>query len=273
MSDEAFLQAIRADPDDEAARLIYADWLDERGNAARAEFLRLQAHLRTLQPDEPRHKDLDVRLREVLASQFDPDWLARVERTDRYTVLWSMGRHREMEAAGEVGRPLSYVLGSPFNPQMRFSDIKLRAGDYVYLLWLRDGSLRLVARMRIQAVPNPKEYFAAHPERRPVGLEWKGWLRRERKSDTEIDMMIGQWAGEILVGEGGTPIRFDLAIPPDMNERYIRADRHLRPVRKTIPPIPPNAMEVSGIHRLTHRSAQDFDDLLRSAWPLGEREE
>jgi uncharacterized protein (TIGR02996 family) len=38
--DEPFLRAILATPEDMATRLIYADWLEERGDA-RAEYLRL----------------------------------------------------------------------------------------------------------------------------------------------------------------------------------------------------------------------------------------
>jgi uncharacterized protein (TIGR02996 family) len=38
----AFLAAIAAAPDDDLPRLVFADWLDEHGDAARAEFVRLQ---------------------------------------------------------------------------------------------------------------------------------------------------------------------------------------------------------------------------------------
>src|SRR5262249_1393667 len=42
MTDEAaFLRSILDDPDDEANRLVYADWLEERGDP-RAELIRLQ---------------------------------------------------------------------------------------------------------------------------------------------------------------------------------------------------------------------------------------
>ena len=45
MTDEAaFLSAIRAAPADAAPRLVYADWLEERGDG-RAEFVRLQHQL------------------------------------------------------------------------------------------------------------------------------------------------------------------------------------------------------------------------------------
>jgi uncharacterized protein (TIGR02996 family) len=42
MSDEtAFLRAIQANPTDATAKLVYADWLDERGEHEKAEYLRL----------------------------------------------------------------------------------------------------------------------------------------------------------------------------------------------------------------------------------------
>ena len=38
----AFWAAIRANPDDDTVRLVYADWLEENGDEARAEFIRVQ---------------------------------------------------------------------------------------------------------------------------------------------------------------------------------------------------------------------------------------
>lgn len=57
MSDVAFLEAIRAQPDDDAVRLIYADWLMDRAapaEAARGEFIRLHVENR----DRPRQEAL-----------------------------------------------------------------------------------------------------------------------------------------------------------------------------------------------------------------------
>ena len=44
MADErkAFLKALKKNEDDVTTRLVYADWLDEHGDADRAEFIRLQ---------------------------------------------------------------------------------------------------------------------------------------------------------------------------------------------------------------------------------------
>ena len=40
-----FLRKIAAEPDDDSLRLILADWLEERGEQERAEFIRLQVEL------------------------------------------------------------------------------------------------------------------------------------------------------------------------------------------------------------------------------------
>lgn len=45
----AHLAAIRAAPDDDAPRLVYADWLDEHGQPDRAELIRVQVELGAIQ--------------------------------------------------------------------------------------------------------------------------------------------------------------------------------------------------------------------------------
>jgi len=42
--DDAFLRTIQDRPDDDGPRLVYADWLDERGHCERAELIREQCH-------------------------------------------------------------------------------------------------------------------------------------------------------------------------------------------------------------------------------------
>jgi uncharacterized protein (TIGR02996 family) len=64
-SDDAFLKAILADPNDDAPRLIYADWLDEQGRHERAEFIRVQVALSGLDADDSRRDELEAREREL----------------------------------------------------------------------------------------------------------------------------------------------------------------------------------------------------------------
>ncbi|HKB04124.1 MAG TPA: TIGR02996 domain-containing protein [Gemmataceae bacterium] len=66
MSDAALIAAIRAAQDDDAPRLVYADWLEEHGQPERAEFIRLQCEL--ARGDSP---DLRAREAELLAIHLD----------------------------------------------------------------------------------------------------------------------------------------------------------------------------------------------------------
>ena len=45
MDEAAFLRTIIDAPDDDGPRLVYADWLEEHGETARAEFIRVQCEL------------------------------------------------------------------------------------------------------------------------------------------------------------------------------------------------------------------------------------
>jgi uncharacterized protein (TIGR02996 family) len=83
MSDEAdFVRAIQENPEDDRARLVYADWLEERGDI-RGEYLRLDCQL------------VHIPLRLVqLRKQVDQTWLETVTRrrrlaADAFTGAWA----------------------------------------------------------------------------------------------------------------------------------------------------------------------------------------
>jgi uncharacterized protein (TIGR02996 family) len=72
---EALLQAILADPEDDGPRLIYADWLEENGNADRAEFIRVQIELAGTAQANPRRL-LELHARETqLWDAHREEWL------------------------------------------------------------------------------------------------------------------------------------------------------------------------------------------------------
>src|SRR5262249_3534297 len=76
-SEQSFLEAIRADPDDDAVRLIFADWLEEQDDPARnarGEVIRVQLELERLPDDDPRRPDLVCRERGLL-DRHREDWL------------------------------------------------------------------------------------------------------------------------------------------------------------------------------------------------------
>jgi uncharacterized protein (TIGR02996 family) len=71
MSDEdAFLRAVAADPADRSTRLVFTDWLLERGDD-RADFVRLDTQLRAMTGDEPAFAEMEAHWR---------DWRSRLPR-------------------------------------------------------------------------------------------------------------------------------------------------------------------------------------------------
>ena len=123
-TDAAMRQAILAQPDEDAPRLLYADWLDEQGDSvlsARAAFIRLQCRLirATLSPAERSRLRAEARglytahaptwlgalARAVDYGQFERGFLAYVELTGKRLQRWA-------EALTQAG-PISVLRVSP----------------------------------------------------------------------------------------------------------------------------------------------------------------
>lgn len=64
--DDTFLQAIIKNPDDSAARLVFADWREEHGQLDMAEYLRVQCELARLPARDERRPLLVARERALL---------------------------------------------------------------------------------------------------------------------------------------------------------------------------------------------------------------
>jgi uncharacterized protein (TIGR02996 family) len=82
--EEAFLEDVVAHPDDDAPRLIYADWLDEQGDSPRAEFIRVQHALAELPPGDPRRTPL-LKRQGILLGDHEGQWRASLPELDGVT--------------------------------------------------------------------------------------------------------------------------------------------------------------------------------------------
>src|SRR5277367_2034319 len=106
MNDEqAFLQAMQENPEDTALRLVFADWLEERGDP-RGELLRL-LHTLTQSVEVPDRSKLEDRLRSLLAAGVQP-----------VGPFWtnSIGMKFAWIPAG------TFLMGSPANEKERSED-------------------------------------------------------------------------------------------------------------------------------------------------------
>jgi uncharacterized protein (TIGR02996 family) len=73
-TETALLRAIRDNPDEDTPRLMYADYLEEEGFSARAEFIRVQVECAQLPEDDPKRRALEDREHELLAGH-ECEWL------------------------------------------------------------------------------------------------------------------------------------------------------------------------------------------------------
>jgi len=91
---------------DEASRHVYADWLEQRGELHRAEFLRVQQELVAIAPDDPQFPDRSARLRE-LAEMLDVGWRFTVARPaiERCDVKFEFQCPKEWGALARTNQP------------------------------------------------------------------------------------------------------------------------------------------------------------------------
>ncbi|QEG30043.1 hypothetical protein GobsT_48430 [Gemmata obscuriglobus] len=97
--DEPFIRALLAAPDDRTARLVYADWLDDRSDP-RAEYLRLSARLTELPLGSDERQTARERML-TLQHEFPSWWLAVV---GYRAVPQASDRERIAKAASVLGR-------------------------------------------------------------------------------------------------------------------------------------------------------------------------
>jgi uncharacterized protein (TIGR02996 family) len=85
----AFRQAIQDEPDEDAPRLIYADWLEDHGESAQAEFIRAQVRLASLPENDGNRPALED-LADDLLAQHPLDWVPDAVR--EHTTRWEFRR-------------------------------------------------------------------------------------------------------------------------------------------------------------------------------------
>lgn len=73
-TEQALLQAIREQPEDDLPRLVFADWLDEHGQSPRAEFIRVQCELSRSVETSPQWQLLKARS-DTLEAAHSAEWV------------------------------------------------------------------------------------------------------------------------------------------------------------------------------------------------------
>jgi uncharacterized protein (TIGR02996 family) len=109
-AEPGLLRAILDAPDDDAPRLVYADWLDDHGQPDRAELIRTQVELARLAEDSPRRREVAWRARELL-DRHGAEW-ARALPGELHDWRFSRGF---VESAGLMGPDLEADAAALFD--------------------------------------------------------------------------------------------------------------------------------------------------------------
>jgi uncharacterized protein (TIGR02996 family) len=174
MSEEdAFIKAVIAHPEDDAPRLIYADWLEERGDP-RGEYLRLRVEMAHLPPHSDRYADLKAR-QKSLRVRMDAKWLAAMGLVPKHRPLFSALPTRRLERWRLVEEFID-VWYRPWKTADGFSEEKVSGTE-------KRLGFRLPTALR--------EWYALAGKRKDVwskqdGLMLPQDLELDRKSDTLI---------------------------------------------------------------------------------------
>ena len=193
---EALTAAVLADPDDDLPRLVFADWLDERGEAARARFIRAQLALAALPEWDPQSAAL---------RRTRPEWDCSEESIRTLPPLTSdTGLH--WNAREPFRRGFGYAVQAPHLRALQFRMPALLAEEPVGRLGLYGATL------------DQWQEFAAAP-----------WLPRIREIDFEGIGAPIEAMRELLASPGNTglhTLRFGSAVSagmPTVLERLMRS--------------------------------------------------
>ena len=150
------LEACKEAPDDRAPRLVLADWLEEHGEAERAELVRLTVALTgpgPLAEDEPDHALRQARLAEVQRGKRGRSWLAPLGRLKKH-VRWRVGLGCVLQLAPGDANALVKALPDDLRPWLETVNL--------HQAWSADElrrfapALSLFRAMSLTSCPAPK---------------------------------------------------------------------------------------------------------------------
>jgi len=166
-----------------------------------------------------------------------------------YTMLWSHDYCQYLIKVDQVGQVLRFVWGG-HNQDTRFSHMRVQQGDLIYPLAVREQQVYLVARMVVEQLLTRQAFVWLYPNR--------------------AHLIQHACASEIMLGEEGTPIRFDRALPPTLLEQIRFCSRRgTRPIKYVENGKLLGSISLQGVYRLCPESAQAFERLLQADARVG----
>ncbi len=156
MSIEEFVHAVRSAPNDDAPRLVFADWFEEQGDLERATLVRTQVERASLPWWDAKAVHLELKERGILA-QHRADWMEKLPMTEGVTYGSYARGFVDNVGFETLGRLAANV--DALKKAIPFSKITLR--------WPR-----LDDRPELQAIEGLQEIVMIGTVMQPEDMEW-----------------------------------------------------------------------------------------------------
>jgi len=207
---------------------------------------------------------------------------------DTYTMFWSHDRCIALRQLGGLGKPLDVLFGGPHTSEPSFVRAGVHPGDVVYPIAVKEGVLYVLGCVRVARILSLEDYIAAHSElfapylahppawfvelkeaRRVPDFDFRqatDAFDRYRKAHPEMRYLAPTCTDGAVECDKGTPLRLDVAVPPDLLLRLrYRSRRSERDLHKYIRDGRlVQSLGVQGIYRLSELSAHEVAALVAS---------
>lgn len=198
-----------------------------------------------------------------------------------YTVFWTHDRYNTLRRLGWAGRRLETLFGGPHTSEPSFTRAGVRAGDRVHPITVRAGVLYVLGSARVRRIITLDDYVRQHadlfsfPLNEPPAEAHNRfipsshcWMAnafyRYRATNPAVAALAPTCTDEVVECEESTPLRFALAIPPDLlarlryrsQHRERDLSQHLHDGRLV------RSIAIQGIYRLGESSAHELEALV-----------
>ncbi len=187
---------------------------------------------------------------------------------DSYTILWANDRIQQIIKHRQEGVRLEVLFGGPHSSEPSFRRYGVKEGDCIYPLRVSKGILYVMGRLKVKRLISLEEYIEQYPhvfaegERGPYPMATlQSYLARH----PEQGYLAPTCTEEVAIGEEGTALRLDVAIPPDLLERLrFRSQKKERGLKHIENGRLKSVVSLQGgYYRLAESSAQEIHELLK----------
>lgn len=182
---------------------------------------------------------------------------------DSYTTLWNRDRVEAARRHAPADFRFEVLFGGPHQSLPSFRRAGVRPGDWIYPVQVRDFMLHVLGRMRVARVLTLAEFAAEFPDR-AAGVGRVGFDERVGALRPELVYLAPTCTEDVVLGEEGTPLWFDLTVPGEaVAQLKYRSRRGERAVKHVVDGRVKSHVSFDGVYRLAPESADVLADVVR----------